>query len=114
MSHELKSEILLFVSSAARFGRPISLDLDISAFGQQNEIDIGNAVRSMAQRPRRHDAETETEVPTPSKSLPRKITFPYSRHSSYPELCHLVEAFQPKDIWPCTVDEAEWRRSGKY
>jgi hypothetical protein len=35
-------------------------------------------------------------------------TFPYSRHSSYTELCHLVEAFKPKDIWPCTVDKANW------
>jgi len=35
-------------------------------------------------------------------------TFPYSRHSSYTELCHLVEAFKPKDIWPCTVDKYNW------
>jgi hypothetical protein len=35
-------------------------------------------------------------------------TFPYSRHSSYTELCHLIEAFKPKDIWPCTVDKANW------
>lgn len=35
-------------------------------------------------------------------------TFPYSRHSSYTELCHLIEAFEPRDIWPCTVDKANW------
>jgi DNA cross-link repair 1C protein len=40
--------------------------------------------------------------------LPKTITFPYSRHSSYSELCHLVQAFQPKDVYPCTVDEATW------
>ena len=40
--------------------------------------------------------------------LPRVITFPYSRHSSYAELCHLVRVFNPKDIYPCTVDVANW------
>lgn len=40
--------------------------------------------------------------------LPRIITFPYSRHSSYEELCHLIREFNPKDIYPCTVDEANW------
>ncbi|KAI9794035.1 MAG: hypothetical protein M1816_006660 [Peltula sp. TS41687] len=39
------------------------------------------------------------------KELPRTLTFPYSRHSSYQELCHLVEAFRPKDVYPCVVDQ---------
>lgn len=43
-----------------------------------------------------------------SEPFPRVITFPYSRHSSYAELCHLVEAFDPRDVYPCTVDEANW------
>jgi hypothetical protein len=43
-----------------------------------------------------------------SGALPKVITFPYSRHSSYRELCHLVRVFDPKDIYPCTVDEAHW------
>ncbi|TGO24798.1 hypothetical protein BPAE_0094g00060 [Botrytis paeoniae] len=44
----------------------------------------------------------------PENGLPKVITFPYSRHSSYAELCHLVEIFKPKDVYPCTVDEEEW------
>ncbi|GKZ35358.1 hypothetical protein AbraIFM66950_005986 [Aspergillus brasiliensis] len=40
--------------------------------------------------------------------LPRIIHFPYSRHSSYSELCHLVSAFKPKDVYPCTVDPVSW------
>lgn len=40
--------------------------------------------------------------------LPTRITFPYSRHSSYGELYMLIEAFKPKNIHPCTVDEAGW------
>lgn len=34
--------------------------------------------------------------------------FPYSRHSSYEELCQLVDAFKPRDVYPCTVDEENW------
>ena len=43
-----------------------------------------------------------------AEALPRVITFPYSRHSSYAELCHLVRIFNPKDVYPCTVDDANW------
>ncbi|KAL4798099.1 hypothetical protein BDV19DRAFT_35842 [Aspergillus venezuelensis] len=43
--------------------------------------------------------------------LPRTIRFPYSRHSSYTELCKLVAAFRPRDIFPCTVDPKEWDES---
>ncbi|KAK4542801.1 hypothetical protein LTR36_006177 [Oleoguttula mirabilis] len=40
--------------------------------------------------------------------LPKQITFPYSRHSSYGELCDLLDVFKPKDIHPCTVDYSTW------
>ena len=40
--------------------------------------------------------------------LPKDITFPYSRHSSYEELCALVEMLKPRDIYPCTVVEETW------
>ena len=42
------------------------------------------------------------------KVLPKVIAFPYARHSSYSELCHLVKVFNPKDIYPCTVCEDNW------
>jgi DNA cross-link repair 1C protein len=44
----------------------------------------------------------------PDNNLPKVITFPYSRHSSYRELCDLVMAFSPADVYPCTVDELQW------
>ncbi|KAL4785350.1 hypothetical protein BJX76DRAFT_184488 [Aspergillus varians] len=40
--------------------------------------------------------------------LPRTIRFPYSRHSSYAELCELVGTLKPRDIYPCTVDPRDW------
>jgi DNA cross-link repair 1C protein len=36
------------------------------------------------------------------------IEFPFSRHSSYNELCDLVAAFKPLGIYPCTVEEETW------
>ncbi|KAH8150797.1 uncharacterized protein LAJ45_04978 [Morchella importuna] len=45
------------------------------------------------------------------KSLPNKITFPYSRHSSYSELRGLVALFRPRDIYPCVVDTQSWDES---
>lgn len=46
------------------------------------------------------------------KELPDRIVFPYARHSSLPELRHLVQALQPKDVWPCTFDFVSWVRKG--
>ncbi|MCJ1405806.1 hypothetical protein MMC11_009036 [Xylographa trunciseda] len=40
--------------------------------------------------------------------LAKHISFPYSRHSSYEELCHLVGALRPMDIYACTVDDKTW------
>ncbi|KAH6711742.1 hypothetical protein BKA61DRAFT_522678 [Leptodontidium sp. MPI-SDFR-AT-0119] len=47
-----------------------------------------------------------------SQALPRIITFPYSRHSSYEELCDLLKIFKPKDVWPCTEDPYRWHERG--
>ncbi|KAF1988519.1 hypothetical protein K402DRAFT_411468 [Aulographum hederae CBS 113979] len=53
-------------------------------------------------------ASTLPHKSRPTLPLPQTITFPYSRHSSYDELCTLVKAFKPRDIHPCTVDETTW------
>jgi DNA cross-link repair 1C protein len=36
------------------------------------------------------------------------IHFPYSRHSSYGELRHLVKSLHPKEVHACTVDLPSW------
>lgn len=42
------------------------------------------------------------------QGLPKEITFPYARHSSYEELCNLVSIFKPKDVYPCTENMVRW------
>jgi DNA cross-link repair 1C protein len=59
-------------------------------------------------------AHAEPQIADPADAnqtnptLPATITFPYSRHSSYSELCSLVSAFRPRDVYPCTVDNTAW------
>ncbi|KAJ0274159.1 hypothetical protein COL940_009489 [Colletotrichum noveboracense] len=91
-------------------GRNMSLDIDISSFGEKNEAAILDAFRSVGQKrqpPSSSFLSTGTDSEPP---LPKTITFPYSRHSSYQELCDLVRIFRPKDVWPCTVNPTDWVR----
>lgn len=53
-------------------------------------------------------AEDVTPAKEADVHLPKIITFPYSRHSSYAELRDLVRVFKPVDIYPCTVNKADW------
>ncbi|KAF4203717.1 hypothetical protein CNMCM8927_008394 [Aspergillus lentulus] len=54
------------------------------------------------------DVKVSTLRDTVGNRLPKTVYFPYSRHSSYEELCELVSAFKPRDVYPCTVDALEW------
>ncbi|MCJ1466635.1 hypothetical protein MMC07_005255 [Pseudocyphellaria aurata] len=65
----------------------------------------------------RHTDSTDIKCPKTTNSqgiagsmcqLPKEIQFPYARHSSYNELCHLISVFKPADVYPCCVDEASW------
>ncbi|TQN67385.1 Protein artemis [Colletotrichum shisoi] len=112
ISADAKSRLLGFLEAGAQTGRNVSLDLDMAAFGEKNEAAILDAFQAIGQRKRNVNEETASSASDPADPLPKVITFPYSRHSSYPELCDLVRAFRPKDVWPCTVNTAEWLRNG--
>ena len=99
-----------FLFSAIATGRKVPIDLGRAAFGENNEVDLIRGLQAISNR-----LKLPTKVPTVNsdqQSLPNDITFPYSRHSSYSELCNFVKAFKPKDVWPCTVDLASWLREG--
>ena len=83
---------------------------------RQGNIDLGNAMQRESQNG--EDAlSLETLVSVlashaagtgEAQKQNETIRFPYSRHSSYSELCNLVQAFSPRDVYPCTVDEERW------
>ena len=89
--------------------RSIALDLDMASFGDENETTLKRAAESLAKL---SGAKDRSAHETPSSGLPRMIYFPYSRHSSYPELCEFVGAFKPRDVWPCTVNPVAWMNDG--
>lgn len=92
-------------------GRKVPLDLERSIFGENNEADLVNALQAIIKKlniRNKQDAPEGANV----QALPNIITFPYSRHASYAELCNLVDAFKPRDVWPCTVDLPRWLSEG--
>ena len=97
---------------SAASGRKIPLDLDRATFGDNNETDLANAFHSIANKSRLLRDQLPPTSSKDPKPLPSIVTFPYSRHSSYRELCHLLEAFKPRDVWPCTLDPRDWLERG--
>ncbi|QSZ29510.1 hypothetical protein DSL72_004024 [Monilinia vaccinii-corymbosi] len=86
----------------------VSLDGISNDGGQFSLKDLAESLlRKLAQKSdEKHDEREDSS--SQNNGLPKLITFPYSRHSSYPELLDLVKIFKPKDVYPCTVDEEGW------
>lgn len=88
----------------------ISLD-DMGLDQEQDDLDLSQLGKILARAVTEKRSKITTEDQNHfsiGESLPNVITFPYARHSSYSELCYIVKAFNPKDIYPCTVDEENW------
>ncbi|KAF2450597.1 hypothetical protein P171DRAFT_142500 [Karstenula rhodostoma CBS 690.94] len=80
----------------------IDLDMDLQKASPEKEPEL--SLESLASVLSTHLTKSQ-EVGNP---LNRTIRFPYSRHSSFAELCDLLDAFKPRDVFPCTVDENKW------
>lgn len=84
-----------------------SLELELKRKEEDLEdIDFDELLKILIEQAQ--EKVTKTAGGSAPANLPREITFPYSRHSSYSELCGLVEALKPRDIYPCIVDEDSW------
>lgn len=81
---------------------PLDKLVKILSRGMQNKSKQSLPNRIVSPRPR------PSQSHTPSN---RHQEFPYSRHSSYSELCELVSAFSPKDVFPCTTNPLTWDES---
>ncbi|POR36254.1 Protein artemis [Tolypocladium paradoxum] len=108
ISEAEQGAIRSILGSMVASGRSLSLNLDASTFREGQSTDLQTALRTLSHRSPSSAQQHTTSNNSTADGLPRVIQFPYSRHSSYPELCHLVKTFKPKDIWPCTVDPEQW------
>ncbi|MCJ1224919.1 hypothetical protein MMC12_001566 [Toensbergia leucococca] len=110
---EARSKTLDLISKAiASDSKSVSLEaLDLDIDNERITFETLAAALARAttckEKPQRR-ANYAHRVYSSKQRLPRNIEFPYSRHSSYEELCHLVEAFKPLDVYPCTTDEENW------
>lgn len=104
--------IIEAIRDASAKGRGLSLNLAASIFGEGLSADLETALGALFRVSSGPPLETETPKVPAKEDLPTVIQFPYSRHSSYPELCHLLGIFRPRDIWPCTVDTKQWMDQG--
>ncbi|KAJ5183387.1 hypothetical protein N7492_001003, partial [Penicillium capsulatum] len=78
-----------------------ALPLDRYGVQEEGTISLESLVTKLSQGVSKESSVVSTD-------LPSTIRFPFSRHSSYAELCELVAAFRPKDVHPCTVDPTSW------
>jgi DNA cross-link repair 1C protein len=104
----LLNDIKIMLQAGSRSTtRAVSLD-DMGLDRQEDDLSLSQLakiiLRSLTSK---RNAEL-TNNNLQEQGLPRVITFPYSRHSSYPELCDLIRVFRPKDVYACTVDAGTW------
>ncbi|KAM3453430.1 hypothetical protein MY3296_003838 [Beauveria thailandica] len=93
-------------------GRDMPLGLAMNQFGEHLTASIEKLGGIPSPHERTDSSASTTLLPGGPAGLPRVIRFPYARHSSYEELCHFVDAFRPRDVWPCTENAQHWWRKG--
>ncbi|KAI1798803.1 Metallo-hydrolase/oxidoreductase [Daldinia bambusicola] len=107
---DLGRTVTQFLRKALAVSRGV--DLDVGKAGLPEKHSITEIIKSLIEKVQRiQDPVERTEDDNPD-ILSTRITFPYARHSSLPELRHLVATFKPADIWPCTVDPNCWAEKG--
>ncbi|OAA51542.1 hypothetical protein NOR_00135 [Metarhizium rileyi] len=103
LDSQIKYDIKALLTGVSLGGRDLSLNMGIEHFGEDLSADMSSLVRALVKRLRGETGVSKTPVEERPDTLPKVILFPFARHSPYRELCELVKAFAPKDIWPCTV-----------
>ena len=83
------------------------VSLDTLGLGLDEEVSIKRFIQLMSSTSQPRGRQTAREI-QPGSIKDRVIHFPYSRHSSYDELRHLVSTFRPRDCCACTVEIEAW------
>lgn len=113
LAPDLQAEASKFLTTLSTHGRNLPLKIEINP--ENPSAALEEVVRAIAKKTSGSAISGGGRLSEDPRiqQLPKTISFPYSRHSSYSELCEFVNAWKPKDIWPCTVDEEEWLRECK-
>jgi DNA cross-link repair 1C protein len=106
-----RDDLVRFLIDTAESGRRLPLDVDLASMETVDNLAISKALESINRKCHQGDGKQSL---ADASALPSTILFPYSRHSSYPELCHLVDTFRPRDVWPCTVHPEPWITNGQH
>ncbi|KAM6480720.1 hypothetical protein HDV62DRAFT_381286 [Trichoderma sp. SZMC 28011] len=110
-TEEARSECARALTNALASGRDLQLNMSLSSAEDAHSTDLQRAMFSIINS-QLMATHTRTKVEQRCETnLPNVIRFPYSRHSSYAELCNLVSAFKPRDIWPCTFHLEAWQKN---
>ncbi|KAH7138671.1 beta-lactamase-like protein [Dendryphion nanum] len=102
----ISSKVMALLQHASNHGKGIielEGELQQESQNSQEELSLQTLVSILSSHAKKASIKQEKQN--------RTIRFPYSRHSSYSELCLLVEVFKPMDVFPCTVDEKNWNPS---
>lgn len=86
-----------------------SSKISLEGLGLESDIEVSlnDLAKLMSQQKDERSRKTAKAAKT-GQRLRQTIHFPFSRHSSYEELRHLVSVFRPQEVHACTVDIATW------
>ncbi|TPX21520.1 hypothetical protein DIZ76_015479 [Coccidioides immitis] len=104
-----KRQMIVDAATKAYESNSKSLSLEPFCVKEEDGMTLKNLVAMLCQGSKSSMLPGQSQPR--ANHLPNTIRFPYSRHSSYDELCSLVSAFRPKDVYPCTVDAGSWTES---
>jgi DNA cross-link repair 1C protein len=114
LGREEQVQVRGYLAQLSTLGHNLSLDIDLPSLDDGNGTDIQKVIHAITTKWKTCRSEfSPNNGACEARALPDVIRFPYSRHSSYEELCNLIDAFKPADIWPCTVDPADWTQNGE-
>lgn len=113
MPEEARGECARILTEAFASGRNLPLNINLSSSEDAYSTDLRQAIVSIVGNQSKAASPRNCSESGDETSLPNIIRFPYSRHSSYAELCHLVDAFRPRDVWPCTFHLEAWQSRGE-
>lgn len=86
-----------------------SSTISLEGLGLESDVEVSlrHLAKLMSQQ-KEERGRKAAEVALAGQKHQQTIHFPFSRHSSYEELRHLLSVFRPQEVHACTVDISSW------